>query len=85
MVGSWSLHPGNITSKVISGLVPTCDSVHSRRLYGAAKLGDQVTSTITLYFTLSHYPDTEPISTCPVLIMLVGGADIAQLAKALGW
>ena len=30
------------TSKVISGRVPTCDSVHSWRFYSAATLGDQI-------------------------------------------
>ena len=35
------------TSWVISGRGPTCDSVHSSRLYGAIPLGDQATCTVT--------------------------------------
>ena len=45
-------------SKVISEWVPNCDSAQSWRLYSAAPLGDQPTSTITWYSTQSHYPDT---------------------------
>ena len=52
------------TPKVISGQVLTCDSVQSWWLYSAAPLGDQ-----TWYCYWSHYPDTEPTSTCPILIM----------------
>ena len=58
------------TSKGISGEVPTCDSVHSLWLYSAASLEHQVTSTMTCYPTQPHYPDTEPTSPCPILIML---------------
>ena len=46
------------TSKVISGPVPACDSAHSWWLYSAARLGNQVTSTMTWYPPQSHYPDT---------------------------
>ena len=55
-------------SKVISGLVPTCDSAHSWWLYSAAPLGKQANNTMTWYPTHSHYPDTEPTSPCPMLI-----------------
>ena len=51
-----------------SGWVPTCDSAHSWRLYGAAPLGDQAVSTITWYPIQSQYPDTEPTSPCPILV-----------------
>ena len=50
------------TSKVILGQVMTCASVHSWRLYSAAPLGDQATSTMTWYPTQPQYPDTEPVS-----------------------
>ena len=58
------------TSEVISGWVLTCDNPHSWRLYSAASLGNQATSTMTCYPTQSHYADTEPTSPCPILIML---------------
>ena len=41
------------TSHVISGQVPTCDSVHSGRLYSAFPVGDQATSNVTYSVTLS--------------------------------
>ena len=57
-----------VTSKVISGWVPTCDSVHSWWLCSAAPLGNQAISTMTRYPTQLHYPIL--ISPCPILIML---------------
>ena len=57
------------TPKVISGCVPTCDSVHSRWLYSAAPLGDQTASILTWYPTQTHCLDTEPTSPCPILMM----------------
>ena len=57
------------TSKVISGWVPTCDSAHSWRLYGAAPLEDQAISTMTWYPTQSHDPDIKPTSLCLIPIM----------------
>ena len=47
-----------------------CDSAQSWQLYSAAPLKDHVSSTMTGYPTQSHYPDTEPTSPCPILIML---------------
>ena len=35
------------TSNVMSGWVPTCDSVHSLKLYSAALLGNKAVSTMT--------------------------------------
>ena len=35
----------------------------------AALLADQATSTMTEYPTQLHYPDSEPTSPCPVLVM----------------
>ena len=49
------------------GRVPTCDSAHSLWLYSTASLGHK--ATMTCYPTQSHYPDTEPTSPCPILIM----------------
>ena len=63
----WLLFYVLATSKVISGGVPTCDSVHSWQLYSAASLA---TGSITYYPTQSHYPDTERTNLCPILIML---------------
>ena len=57
------------TSKVISAQVLTWHSAHSWQLYSAASLGKQTTSSITWYPTQSHYPDTQPDSPCPTLIM----------------
>ena len=54
------------TSKAISGWVPTCDSV----LYSAASLGHQASRPMICYPTQSHYPETEPTSPRPILIML---------------
>ena len=56
------------TSKVISGRLLTCDSVHSRWLYSVAPLGNQAISTMTWYPTGSHYPDIEPTNPWHVLI-----------------
>ena len=74
------------TSKVVSGRVPTCHSVHLWRLYSAARLGNQVASTMTQFPTQSHYPDTEPTSPCPILIMSSTrlGSDKYQF-KSLVW
>ena len=57
------------TSNVISGWIPTCDSAHSRRLYSAVPLGRPAVSTMTCYSTQSHYPETNPTSPYPILIM----------------
>ena len=58
------------TSKVTSGQVPTCDSAHSSQLYNAAPLGNLAISIMIWYPTKAHYPDTEPTSPIPILIML---------------
>ena len=63
-----------VTSPVISGWVPTCDSADSWQLYSAAPLGNQTTRTMTHYPipshpTQSHYPDTVRTSPCPILVM----------------
>ena len=57
-------------AKVISGLVLTCDSVHSWLLYSAAPLGDEAIGTMTQVPNQLHYPDTEPTSPWPIEIML---------------
>ena len=44
-------------------------SAHSWRLYSAVSQEHQTTSTMTCYPTQSPYPDTEPTSPCPILIM----------------
>ena len=56
-------------STVISRHILIRDSAHSLRHYSAAELGDQATRTMTWYPSQSHYPDTEPTSSCPILIM----------------
>ena len=56
------------TSKVIWGWILTCGNAHSWRLYNAAPLRDQTTST--WYPIQSHYPDIGPTSACPILLML---------------
>ena len=43
----WSLLYIIATSMVISGLVPTCDGVHSWQLYNPATLGNQTAATMT--------------------------------------
>ena len=57
------------TSKVISWCEPNCDSAHKWWLYSAVSLGHQASSTMTCYPMKSHYPDTEPTSPYPILIM----------------
>ena len=54
------------TSTVIWGLVPTCDSAHSWRLFNAVP---QAGRSMTWYPTQSHYHDTELTSACPILII----------------
>ena len=66
------------TSKVISGLIPTCNSVHSLRLNSAAPLED-----------LTWYPIqslSQPVLACPILITLSTwlGSDKYQFSKSLG-
>ena len=58
-----------LSRMLISGRVPTCDNAHSWWSYSTAPLGDQATSAMTWYPTQSHYPDIEPTSHCPLLIM----------------
>ena len=48
------LHIGNITSKVISGQVLTCDSTPSWWLYSAVPLGDQAAGTMTRFYLFGH-------------------------------
>ena len=57
------------TSNFISGHVATWDSVHWWWLYRVVNL-ESKHNTITRYPTLSHYPDTEVTSPCPILLML---------------
>ena len=57
-------------SRVISAWALTYDNAHSWWLYSAAPLVAQATCTVPWYPTQSHYPDTESISPCPILIML---------------
>ena len=59
-----------VTSKVISRRVLICDNARSWRLYSVSPLGDQDASTMTWYFSQSHYRYSEPTSPCPILIML---------------
>ena len=74
-----------VTSKVISGWVPTCDSGLSMWLYSVTPLGDQATSTMAQPPTQSHYPDTELTSPCPILVKLARrlGSNKYQLCKSL--
>ena len=56
---------------LISGLLRY--EAHSRQLYSTATVGHQAAGTTTCYPPQSHYPDTEPMSPCPILIMLSAG------------
>ena len=51
------------TSNIVSGWVPICDSVRSWCLE------NQAISPMTWYPNQSHYPDTEPTTPFPILIM----------------
>ena len=75
------------TSNVISGWILTCDSSHSWWLYSAAPLGQQTASTMTWNLFQSYYPDNEPTSPCPILIMPSTwlGSDKYQFCKSLVW
>ena len=57
------------TSQVTSGRVPTSDSLHALRLYGAAQLGNQAPCTMTRYILQLHYPNYVLISACPIIVM----------------
>ena len=59
-------------SMVISWWVLTCVSAHSWELCSAASLEVQVNITIIWYPNQSHYPDNQPTSHCPILIMPSG-------------
>ena len=74
-------------SKGISVWVPTCDGTYSCQFYSATPVRDQGANTMTWYPTQSHYPDTEPTSTCPVLIIpnIWLGSDKHQFDKSLVW
>ena len=57
------------TFKVISKWASTCHGAHAWGLFSTTPLGDQTVSVMTCYPTQAHYPDTEPTSPCPILIM----------------
>ena len=44
-------------------------TVHSWRFYSGTPLGNQAISIVSCYPTQSHYPDTEPTTPFPILIM----------------
>ena len=75
------------TSKVMSGGAPTSYSAHSWWLYSATPLRNQATAIMTLWLTQSHYPDAEPTSPFPILIMLSArlGTSMYQSVKSLVW
>ena len=60
---------------------------HDHWLYSAAPLGNQANNTMIWYPSQSHYPDTEPTSPCPILIMLSTwlGSYKYQFYKSLVW
>ena len=77
--GCWSFTSWQHLRSLIWTL--TCDRVHSWWLYSAAPLGNPTISTMTWYPTESYYPDVEPTSPCPSLIILSRwlGSDKYQL------
>ena len=74
------------TSKVISGRVSTCDSVHSWQLYSAAWLGDQATSTMTWYptVTVSWHKANESLPF-PNNDKRLAGKRQVSILRTLGW
>ena len=62
-------------------LVTVC--THSWWLYSVSQMGDQAASTC--YIIQSHYPDTEPTSHCPILIMPTGHGRRIGLACGRSW
>ena len=76
-----------LTSKVISGRVQTCNSVHSWWFYSAAPLSHQAANTMTWYLTQWHYTDTELTSPCLILLMQSTklGSEKYQFGRPLIW
>ena len=63
------------TAKVISELLPICDSAKSWRLYNAAALEDQVVGTMPSFATQAYIPATELTSPLPIVVMLSARLD----------
>ena len=72
------------TSKIISGQVPTGDSAYPWWLYSDALVGDQLSHQ---HHELTHDPDTEPPSPCPMLITPSTwlGRDKYEFGRSLIW
>ena len=75
------------TLKAISRRLPPCDGTQSWWICCAGPLRNQAASTITWYPHQSHYPNTEPNSPCPILIIPSTwlGSDKYQFYKSLVW
>ena len=69
------------------GWILTCDSTHSWYLYSVASFGVQATGIRTQFLTKTHYPDTELISPCPILVMQSAriGSNTYQFWTQLGF
>ena len=55
-----------------TGVLTASEWLRLWQLYSGAPLGNQDAGTMTCYPTQLYYPDTEPTSPCPFLIMLSG-------------
>ena len=75
------------TAMVMSWWILSCNSAHLRRLYGAAPLGDQTTSTMIQNPTQSHYHDAKLTSPCHIRVMPSAwvGSNKSQFYKSLVW
>ena len=54
---------------IVAGWMPTCDSAHLWWIYDVVPLGDKISSTMNWYPTQSHYPESDPIRPCSILII----------------
>ena len=73
------------TIVIMSVRVPTWDRAHSWWLYSTAPLGDQATIIMIWYPTQLHYPDSEPTSPWPTLIMPSVWLGQVYIFKSLVW
>ena len=75
IVGCWEFYVV-VTSKVIPGWVPTCNNVHSWRLYSAVPLGNQCLCFVYRFVCVKRATGNTMISfnfciDCPGLLLLL--------------
>ena len=63
----------------------TCDSAHSWWLYSALPFDTRGSIHHNRYPTQSHYPDTEPTTSCSILIMLSASYEATNINFVSQW